>query len=82
MKGLWHPNEQEAVESKLNSAIVGSPATVKAGLERLLLETQADEIIAVTDLYDHHDRLNSYSLLADIASELTVVTAIPAALHA
>src|ERR1700726_1488117 len=35
MKGLWQEWERAAVESKLGAAIVGSNATVKAGLEKL-----------------------------------------------
>lgn len=65
---LWHDWEREMVERKLSLAIVGSEATVKAGLERLAGHTGADEIIAVTDTYEHADRLDSYGRLANIAS--------------
>jgi luciferase family oxidoreductase group 1 len=67
MNQLWNPAEREAVEARLGAAIVGSEATVKAGLERLIRETQADEIIAVTDTWDHQDRLDSYERLANVA---------------
>jgi alkanesulfonate monooxygenase SsuD/methylene tetrahydromethanopterin reductase-like flavin-dependent oxidoreductase (luciferase family) len=46
---------------------VGSPPTVRAGLERFVAETRADEIIAVAGIYDHAARLRSYELLAGIA---------------
>ena len=36
MEPLWQDGEREAVEDKLRAAIVGSDATVKAGLERLV----------------------------------------------
>jgi len=70
MAPLWNDLEQAAVESRLSEAIVGSESTVKAGLERLLDSTNADEVIAVTDTWEHSDRLDSYRRLANIASTL------------
>ena len=70
MEPLWQDFERVAVESKLGAAIVGSEATVKAGLEKLVNATGADEVIAVTDLYEHTDRLDSYQRLADVAGSI------------
>jgi luciferase family oxidoreductase group 1 len=67
MDGLWSEWERVAVESKLRAAIVGSEATVKKGLERLVAVTRADELIAVTDTWEHAARLESYRRLAEIA---------------
>ncbi len=64
----WNAFEQAAVESRLRAAIVGSDETVKAGLEKLIAETGADEVIAVTDTWDHEARLDSYRRLAGIAA--------------
>jgi luciferase family oxidoreductase group 1 len=66
MEPLWQDWEREAVESKLGAAVVGSAATVKAGLEKLVDDTGADEIIVVTDTYEHADRLQSYELVAHV----------------
>src|ERR1700704_2592774 len=66
MEPLWLDIERAAIESKLGAAIVGSSATVKAGLEKLVSETAADEVIVVTDTYEHSDRLRSYELVADV----------------
>jgi luciferase family oxidoreductase group 1 len=68
MEGLWQEWERAAVESKLGAAIVGSNATVKAGLEKLVGETAADEVVVVTDTYGHAERLQSYQRVADVAS--------------
>jgi luciferase family oxidoreductase group 1 len=73
MDNLWQPHERAAVESKLRSAIIGSNATVKAGLEKLVQETAADEVIIVTDTYEHTDRLESYKRVAEIASRVEAV---------
>ncbi len=72
MEPLWNDWERAAVESKLGAAIVGSDKTVKTGLEALLKRTGASEIIAVTDTYDHADRLKSYHRLSEIASTIKV----------
>jgi luciferase family oxidoreductase group 1 len=69
MEGLWQDDrERAAVESRLRAAIVGSNATVKAGLEKLVGETGADEVIVVTDTYEHEDRLQSYRRVSEIAT--------------
>jgi luciferase family oxidoreductase group 1 len=67
MDSLWQDWEREAVEAKLGAAIVGSEATVKAGIERLVDNTGADELIVVTDTYEHADRLQSYRRVAGLA---------------
>jgi luciferase family oxidoreductase group 1 len=71
MKLLWREPEKAAVENRLAAAIVGSDKTVKAGLEKLLSETGADEVIAVTDTYEHADRLDSYRRVAAVAATIT-----------
>jgi luciferase family oxidoreductase group 1 len=72
MGPLWTEMERAVVMSKLGAAIVGSSATVKAGLEKLVSEIGADEIIVVTDTYEHEDRLRSYERVAEVAEELAV----------
>lgn len=67
MDSIWQDWEQAAVESKLREAIVGSNQTVKERLEALICSTGADEVIAVTDTWDHADRLESCRRVAEIA---------------
>jgi luciferase family oxidoreductase group 1 len=45
--------------------IIGSPETVRAGLEEVRAEYGADEVIAVTITHDHQARRRSYELLAE-----------------
>ena len=40
---------------------------MKAGLEKLASDTGADEVIVVTDTYEHADRLHSYERVAGVA---------------
>jgi luciferase family oxidoreductase group 1 len=70
MEPLWTEREREAVESRLGAAIVGSEATVKAEMEKLVNDTGAAELIIVTDTYEHEDRLESYRRVAGIAATI------------
>jgi luciferase family oxidoreductase group 1 len=70
MEPLWQGLERAAVENRLGAAIVGSDATVKAGLQKLVNDTAADEVIVVTDTYEHADRLESYRRVAAIAKTI------------
>jgi luciferase family oxidoreductase group 1 len=81
MEPLWQEGERAAVRSKLGAAIVGSNATVKTGLGKLVGETGADEVIVVTDTYEHADRLESYRRVAKIAGtlEATAIVAVEGA---
>jgi luciferase family oxidoreductase group 1 len=76
MDSLWQDWERVTVESKLGAAIVGSDATVKAGMERLVRETGADELIVVTDTYEPADRLQSYQRVAGIANTIEIKPAL------
>jgi luciferase family oxidoreductase group 1 len=67
----WTPLEKAGASQMLRQSIVGSPETVRAGLEGFLNATQADELMAVTAIYDPAARLRSYEILADVARGLS-----------
>ena len=48
------------------TSVIGSPETVRSGLDDLLAATQADEIMATTMVHDPADRLRSFELLAEV----------------
>jgi luciferase family oxidoreductase group 1 len=56
------PNADSAVRPR--RAIIGSPATVRKGLESLAEAYQADEVMIVTITYDHGARRRSYELIS------------------
>lgn len=62
----WTEAEKVAASSMLEHAVVGSPATVKAGLERFAERTGADELMIVSHVFDPEARARSYALLADV----------------
>jgi luciferase family oxidoreductase group 1 len=67
MDGLWLPHEREAVMDFLGLAMVGGPEKIRAKLEVLVEQTDADELIFTCDMYEHADRLRSYEILAQVA---------------
>ena len=46
-------------------AMVGSPSTVREGLEVFATQTAADEFMVVSHIFDHAARVRSYELLAE-----------------
>src|SRR4029077_13223188 len=70
MEPLWQDMERAAVENRLREAIVGSSATVKVRLGKLVRDTGADEVIMVTDTYEPADRLQSYQRVAEVAETI------------
>jgi luciferase family oxidoreductase group 1 len=75
MDPLWQPWERETIENKLGAAIVGSEATVKAGIETLLAKTEADELIFVSDAFHQAHRLDSYRRAAGVAASIVPLAA-------
>lgn len=58
------------VHQMLKYSFIGSKATVKTQVKEFLDQTNADELIAVTHLYDIEARIHSYKLFAEIMNEL------------
>ena len=61
----WTPMEKAQAMRMLARSIVGSPDTVRKGIAALVEETGADELIVVSDVYDHVERLRSFELIAE-----------------
>lgn len=51
-------------------SVVGDPLQVKSGLEALLRETQADEVMVNGQIFDHQARLRSFEIVAEIKQQL------------
>jgi alkanesulfonate monooxygenase SsuD/methylene tetrahydromethanopterin reductase-like flavin-dependent oxidoreductase (luciferase family) len=74
MEGVWSEAERFLVESRLEVAIIGGPATVKQKLDRFLRDTAADELMFTSDLYDHSLRRLSFEIAADAIKQLGAAT--------
>ena len=63
---IWSGPEKNAVYELLRYSYVGGPVTVKKGLQSFLDQTQVDEIMVVSHIFEHAARLRSYEILHDI----------------
>jgi len=63
---LQELQQNPAFQRMLKYAFIGSKATVKAQTEEFLKATGVNEVMAVSHIYDHGDRLRSYELFSEI----------------
>ncbi|MGO4567022.1 LLM class flavin-dependent oxidoreductase [Rhizobium sp. 2YAF20] len=68
IESYWTSTEKAQVKRMLARSIIGSKETVRKGLAGLIAETQADELVIVTDIYNHPERLRSLDITADALS--------------
>jgi len=64
IEDYWTPAERAHLQQMLACSVVGDAASVASGLQRLAAETQADELMLVSDIFDHKARLHSLTLTA------------------
>jgi luciferase family oxidoreductase group 1 len=62
----WKALEKHQASRMLKYSIVGSAQTVKRELENFVALTKADELMIVTNIYDHTARVRSYEIVADV----------------
>jgi luciferase family oxidoreductase group 1 len=66
MEGLWTQQEKLIIMKQLATSIIGNPEEVKRKLQAFLNETQADEMIIHSSIFDHKARLRSYEIVAEV----------------
>jgi luciferase family oxidoreductase group 1 len=64
------PTEAAMLGPMRRAMIAGSPETVRAALSLFIAETEPDELIVMTQMYDHAARVRSYEILADVHAQL------------
>ena len=67
---FWSPAEKAQAMRMLSCSFVGSPDTVRAGLDKFIEQTGADELIVSGPIYDHAARLRSFEIAAALSAEL------------
>lgn len=70
MANIWSPAEEYGVQQALGMSLVGDKSKVRHGLETILRQTQADEIMVNGQIFDHQSRLYSFELAMQIMNEL------------
>ena len=66
----WSIDERVQAQRMLAMSVVGSPDTVREKLEGILTQTRVNELMIVSDIYDHSLRLQSYEYIAQIMQAL------------
>ena len=66
MEGIWTETEKAIVLKQLSNTIIGTRDEVKSQLEAFLTQTEADEIMIVTNAYEHQARLRSFEIVAEV----------------
>lgn len=66
MEGRWTEFEKAGVEHALRYSVVGSPETVRRGLDTFIDLTGADEVMVTAQIFDPLARLRSFEILATI----------------
>ena len=67
--GIWNEAEKYNVLQMLQYNFVGSAATVKEELQSFINRTEVDEIMVVSNIFDHIARVHSYEILASLKLE-------------
>jgi len=71
MDDRWTPMERAGVEHAFREAVVGSPTTVRQGLEAFLRRTRVDELMVTAAIHDQADRLHSFEIVAQVRDQLS-----------
>ncbi len=64
MDGIWTPREKAQAQKMGYYSFIGSPETVKKGLQGFLNQTKVDELIISSFIYDLEARKRSFKLLS------------------
>jgi luciferase family oxidoreductase group 1 len=65
------PAARTMIAHSLSQAIVGSPETVRLGIEAFIARTGADELMVTAQVYDHAARVRSFDILAEVHRSLS-----------
>ncbi len=65
MESFWADYEKAAVMQMMKYTFIGNAETVKEGLQNFLDDTEVDEIMVASYMYDNNAKIHSYDLIAD-----------------
>lgn len=69
---LLTPVDEMGLAQMLSYSIVGSADVITHGLEQVVAQTAADEIIVASQIYDHAARLHSYEIAIRAAADVAL----------
>jgi luciferase family oxidoreductase group 1 len=65
MDDVWDVYEEAQANQMLACTFIGSKQTIQEDLQRFLDQTQVNEVMASSHIYDHEAKLKSYQLLSE-----------------
>lgn len=65
IESYWTPQEKAQAGQMLSCSVIGSRETVRKGVQKLIENTGADELMIVCDVFDPAKRLTSLTIIAD-----------------
>jgi luciferase family oxidoreductase group 1 len=72
MDSRLDPTAKAMLAQALSCAVIGSPATVEAGLAAFVARTGADELMVTGSIFDHQARLRSFEITAHAHAALAL----------
>ncbi len=66
------PAERAGIDHALRYSFVGSPETIRQGLQAFMAATGADELIVAGHFFEHAARLHSFELAAQVREQLSI----------
>lgn len=64
MEGTWTEYEEELINQMLALSFIGSPESIKRDMVAFVDQTQIDELMVISNVYDQQAKLHSYDLFA------------------
>ena len=78
LDGQLNEMELAEIEHMLACTVVGSPDSVREGLQSLIEQTGADELMVTAQIYDHAARLRSFEIVSQVREQLKAAGTRPA----
>lgn len=69
MKNFWNSFERDAVLQQLHYSFIGDAETIRKEIQSFLDDTQVNEIMICSHIYDHESRVRSYEIVANAVKE-------------
>lgn len=70
IESLWSASERFGVDQALRMSVVGNKETIRTGLQNILRETEADELMINGQIFDHQARLHSFDIVSQLQGDL------------
>lgn len=64
MSDIWTDYEKELTSQMLAYSFIGSPQTIEHQMHEFINQSQIDEIMVISNIYDHKAKIHSYDLFS------------------